>query len=975
MFVLLFKVHIALVSIALLCFAQASMINTEPEISNTLLTKQQTVRFGVLAFRSVPETEEKWQPLIDYLNEEIPEVEFILIALLYPDLQLSVKERKVDIILTQPAHYIYLTHKEGLLSPLATLVESDGYHALHKFGGVILTKADRSDIVNLIDLRHQRIATGTMQSLGSYQMQAVELMRQHVKLPNDARVIETGVPQDKAIHALLAGDVDVAFVRTGVLESMINQGQVVSGQLKVINQQDTTNFPYALSTPLYPEWPLAVMPWIDQDLARRLAAAVLSLPHNEEVTQKIGITGFTVPQDYMPVADLLKTLRLPPFEAGPEFTLTDIWSQYRIGVIGGIFGVILIGLLGIVLYRRKKQLEKTVLVADMALARLKEAESIANMGNWVMDLSNGRLNWSEQTYKIFGIAQGEPIDYALFMRVIYPEDQAALIDAWEKAIRTEGLYEIEHRILVNNEVRWVLERADVKLARDGKVLGTVIDITLNKKREAEIEIAKAAADNANKAKSEFLANMSHEIRTPMNGILGMSELGLKEKDPKKMRHQLQRVNQSGRLLLGIINDILDFSKIEAGKLVLDPQPFRLEQFEDELKSLLIGLARNKNIGFHIHCQWLGYCQTSPQCGNSMQCQKKCTAYLYGDNLRLRQVLINLVSNAIKFTEFGEVNLRLTLDNGWLECVVEDTGIGMTPEQHVQLFQAFTQADTSITRKHGGTGLGLVISERLVRLMGGGDIKIQSQAGVGSTFSFRVPLRQCTPEEERQLLTQLEERKGPPPALTGRVLLVEDNIINQEVVSAHLEQLGVDFVVVSNGREAVEQVKQHAFDLILMDIQMPIMDGYQATREIREFNQTIPILALTAAAMVEDKDRALDAGMNDHLSKPIEPAHLYRLVAEYLPEDDKQSKPTQLDEKPTLLIVCLDKNELKKQAKEASAEYRVKVAVNIRQAEALIVKGELDQVWLLFGDYSQRQELQPLSAQLEEAGIHYDYRGE
>ncbi|MBE0507390.1 MAG: response regulator [Marinospirillum sp.] len=456
--------------------------------------------------------------------------------------------------------------------------------------------------------------------------------------------------------------------------------------------------------------------------------------------------------------------------------------------------------------------------------------------------------------------------------------------------------------------------------------------------QSQVHQQQKRAEEANRAKSEFLANMSHEIRTPMNGILGMSELGLKETDPGKMRHQLLRVNQSGRLLLGIINDILDFSKIEAGKLELDPQVFQLEQLGAELHDLFKGMAANKGLAF----------------ATRSQPEEACKACLYGDNQRLRQVLNNLIGNAIKFTESGEVSLTLTfkqpaeaLDSSivWLEFAVQDTGIGMTPEQQARLFHAFTQADTSITRKHGGTGLGLVISERLVRLMGGGDIQIQSQPGVGSTFSFAVPMRLCTTEQKAQLLSQEQTHTSEHQPLAGHVLLVEDNEINQEVAGALLTQLGVTYDIAPNGQIAVDQVKNQAFDLVLMDIQMPVMDGYQATRAIREFNPTLPIIALTAAAMIEDRDKALEAGMNDHLAKPLDQQALYRLLQRLLPAAE-QTRP-----KPVLLILCPDKQELKNLAQQAQANYQVRVAHQLEQAEKLIQQGGIDLAWLA-GDWGE-----------------------
>ncbi|WP_052501704.1 PAS domain-containing hybrid sensor histidine kinase/response regulator [Thiomicrospira microaerophila] len=484
---------------------------------------------------------------------------------------------------------------------------------------------------------------------------------------------------------------------------------------------------------------------------------------------------------------------------------------------------------------------------------------------------------------------------------------------------------------------------------------------------SETKKAQQAAEAANRAKSEFLANMSHEIRTPMNGIIGMSELGLKETDPQKMHHQLKRVNESGRLLLGIINDILDFSKIEAGMLELDPQPFQLRQLKDELNSLFIGMAQDKGLDFGVYCD----------------CTDNCVTCLYGDNLRLRQILTNLIGNAIKFTARGEVRLEIVLkypknsqiDNqAWLAFSIKDTGIGMSPEQQAKLFKAFTQADTSITRKHGGTGLGLVISEKLVRLMGGDDIHIQSELGKGSVFSFSVTMPLCDDEQRKQLISQ--PHFSDHSQLLGRILLVEDNEINQEVAGEMLRQIGVSFEVAENGQVAVDKAKTQAFDLILMDIQMPVMDGYQACRAIRAFNPTIPIIALTAAAMVEDKNKALAAGMNDHLAKPLDSEALYRVLSRELkpwqqadaaisqgraesardrhglrPRDDGG-----LDKKPVLLILCPDKQQLKTLAQSARADYQVKVAANYEQAIKLIQAGGINQAWLEAGWDAQADEL-------------------
>ncbi len=415
-----------------------------------------------------------------------------------------------------------------------------------------------------------------------------------------------------------------------------------------------------------------------------------------------------------------------------------------------------------------------------------------------------------------------------------------------------------------------------------------IDLTdhFNERQQAErlLISAKEEAENASRVKSEFLANMSHEIRTPLNAIIGLSELQIAESLPERSHHRAREIYQSGELLLGIVNDLLDFSEIESKTLVIKADPFRLSDVISQLDTLFGPLSRQKGVELLFTIQ-----HNLPQ-------------WYTGDRVRLTQVMTNLLGNAVKFTEQGKIELQiegecLSDERTRLVFRVKDSGIGMTQEQQKKLFQAFSQADTSITRRHGGAGLGLSISQRLVLLMGGESIHVESEAGVGSCFCFELclPIAQVqTSSGDQSETDHLCDETAPvgdfiepglwrPVSLfkNQRVLVVEDNPVNQQVVQSQLEQMGLGVELASDGAEGVERVRQGGVDLVLMDIQMPVMDGYEATKAIRSFNQDIPVVALTAAALIEDRDKALNAGMNDHLGKPFSGQQLFKMLEQWL----------------------------------------------------------------------------------------------
>ncbi|MDB5396903.1 MAG: hypothetical protein JWM91_4409 [Rhodospirillales bacterium] len=584
----------------------------------------------------------------------------------------------------------------------------------------------------------------------------------------------------------------------------------------------------------------------------------------------------------------------------------DLFAEWRVKAVIVTVAVAILALivaaLGALLSRELKHRTIAESAAEKNAAGLRDAnrvltmaETIARVGHWRLDVATKEIDWSDEIRRIYDTPEGFVPRFGTDVSHFHADDRNNVARCLDRAITLGEGYEFEARLLrADDSVREVFSRGQPERGPDGNVvaiIGIFQDITERKLEERqkqeryaelqeshkrleeqrlalsamtdELALARDAAEAANRAKSDFLASMSHEIRTPMNGILGFSQLLMDGHLTDNQRKQVMLLRNSGESLLTIINDILDLSKVEAGKLELEAIPFSVSSVAYGAVSIVRPQALAKNITVELDMA------------------ADIPLWVAGDPTRLRQILLNLLTNAVKFTTAGRVVLKVSLEDvasGEIRFGVSDTGIGIPADRQHLLFQNFSQIDRSTTRKFGGTGLGLALCKQLVEAMHG-TIGMNSEPGVGSTFWVRLPF---TPAEQPKRIRPLETAQKL--RASARILVAEDLYINQVVVRSMLEGEGYAVTIAKDGLEAVEALMDEKYDLVMMDMEMPNMDGIAATRAIRELGEparSVPIIALSANAMQEQIERCRAAGMNDHLAKPIDRDQMLAAIEKWL----------------------------------------------------------------------------------------------
>ena len=1066
-------------------------------ITGTSLGQENPVKIGVLAIRGADQCLEKWSPTAQYLSARIPDRTFVIIPLDHKQIYPSVEKGEVDFILANPSFYVELEHRYRT-NRIATLKNLclDSFYT--RYWGVIFWRADRSDIRQINDLKGKTFMATAEGSLGGWRMVWRELKEMGIDPYRDFKDLKFIGTQDAVVYAVRDGKVDAGTVRADTFISMHAEGKINLEDFYVPHEHgekgvDCPPFPH--STRGYPEWPMAKVKHTPDELAEKVAIALMEMTANSPAAIAAKCGGWTIAMNYQPVHECLRYLKVGPYKDLGKITIADVIRIYWPWILFTIVLFFVITSFSIAILILNQNIKASHIKLENIKAYTRGLIESSPDALVTFDENGIITDVNEQTAKLTGCAREELIGSQF--RDYFTDPERAYLGvkrSFEEGKVTD--YELVMKSKTG-ELTVVSYNAIVYMDEKGQVRGVFAaarDISESKRVEKELKEAKETAEAATQTKSEFLANMSHEIRTPMNGVIGMTGLLLDTELTQEQREYAETVRNSADALLWIINDILDFSKMAAGKLETENLDFDLRLTLEDMTDVLAIRAHEKGLEM--------VCLVEPEV----------PSLLRGDPGRLRQILTNLAGNAIKFTLEGEVIVHVGLDHedddeAMIRFAVKDTGIGIAADKLGTLFDSFTQADSSTTRKFGGTGLGLTISRRLCEIMGG-RIGVESKEGIGSTFWFTACLKKQPPDRKREITArqdtglslkdvrilavddnatnrrvlagmlslwecrheevadsrtamkrlkaakasgdpfriaildmQMPETdgetlgrmiKGDPAladtvlvmmtslgargdagrlkkagfavylikpvkqsrlfdcliiAISGessaegvpqeiitrhtvaeerkqkiRILLAEDNIVNQKVALKILEKMGYHADAVANGAEAVKALEMMPYDIVLMDVQMPEMDGLEATKEIRRLEtacpgkhpsgagrqssiQRVPIIAMTAHAMKGDREMCLNAGMDDYVTKPVQPVELAETIARWV-SGAAAVQETQTAEKPsgvesgfdrTVLLHSLGGNE--KVCREIIGMFLEDLPGQIESMEDAVKKGD------------------------------------
>ncbi len=863
-----------------------------------------TVTIGVLSQTSSQQTRKMWGPTARFLSSKIEGHRFVIRPLTVSELRQAAQNLSVHYLIINPSIYVDLAETLEI-QPILTLKRLRGDRGYSQTGSVIFSRRDASRIRTLDDLVGRTFMAVSDSSFAGWHITQAELRRHGIMPDFDFQHIRFGRSHMAVVMAVRDGLVEAGTVAAGTLETMAALGDIRIESFQILNQAlpAGNGFPFVRSTGLYPEWPLAATAHAFRGLSEKVALHLLALTPEMDAAKAARIAGWTPALNYQPVHEAMHMLRQPGQSGILAAPSMGLYALILFLVAATCFGIA-------IWYHHCKAIpcdEKACMNRqDDGPTRHphpKTRISSLRCENGC-DQTTDRFDWLDQ------IRRTPLFDSPLTALLFTSTDSRKILAANDRACALLGSSEDEligtscdtlgfsfdphgsvHKNLMLEATPVDGPQLPVKAAfspirlADGKFMQiSFIENSELATLKKQLRLAKATADAAQTAKGQFLANMNHEIRTPLNGIVSMVELLMQSSMAAEHLEYVGIIQQSTKALVSIVNDVMDYCKIESGRIKIETTNTQITALVANTAQSYSAIAKAKGVGFS--------CVIDPKLPKWIRC----------DPIRLRQILENLLDNAAKFTLKGNIHLHVELAERHSNRIttrfqVGDTGIGISEDRLATIFDSFSQGGEPSIQKPGGIGLGLTIAKHLIGLMGG-EIQVESTPGQGTRFWFCIDL-QATDNAEREPHRAGGTTSGPFPSNSAaRILLVEDNAVNQTVADKILTKAGYTFETVENGRLALEQLAKRRYDLILMDIKMPEMDGLETTRRIRHpqshvLDRNIPIIAVTANATQTDRQQCLDCGMNDYLTKPIDTAKLLETISAWLPAERRRQQHSHL----------------------------------------------------------------------------------